>query len=350
MKANEKTEKVILEKTGLPEVFVLREVSLQKPGSGEVLVDIHAAGINFADIHMRMGAYPWMPKLPFSPGFEGAGTILELGAGVQDLKVGDKVIVYSIKDLGCYARQGVFERNRIYPLPSTFSMEEGASLMATYITAWVALFEGAHARKGEKLLLHMAAGGVGLAAIQLARDLDLEIIGLTSSESKLEFLSKAGVKHPVNISKKDFVEEVKAITKGAGVDIIMDPVGGETTKRGQQLLGPMGRLVCYGASSFITGKKRKLAHIIKSVLRPPKWDFYKLPEYNIGVSGFHIGILQEKHPEYMNGIIAQLLRACEEGKLKPDIAQTFPLEKVADAHHYIQERKNVGKVVLMCNK
>jgi len=336
-------KKIVVTKYGKPEVMELREQPERRPGPGEVLVRVHAAGINFADILMRLGLYTNVPKPPFTPGIEAAGVVEAVGEGVEAPRVGDRVIVFTFT--GCYAEKITVPAERAVPMPEAMSFEDGAALAVNYLTAYQALTYMGHLQAGERLLIQAAAGGMGLAAIQLAKLTGAEIFG-TASASKHEFLRQHGVDHLIDYHTQDFEAEVRRMTNGEGVDVILDAVGGPSYRKGYRLLRHGGRLLCYGLSAAVTGKGRSLK-ALKAWWQTPSFNALDLISRNRAVIGVHLGTMGRAHPERVRSWMAEMLQLYTAGKIKPHIGAKFPLADAAAAHHFIHDRQNIGKVLLI---
>ncbi len=330
-------------KYGEPEVLELREVPERLPGPGEVLVRVNAAGINFADILMRLGLYTDVPKPPFTPGIEAAGVVEAVGEGVTAPQAGERVIVFTFT--GCYAEKITVPADRAVSMPEAMSFEDGAALTVNYLTAYQALTYMGHLQAGERLLIHAAAGGMGLAAIQLAKLAGAEIFG-TASVAKHGFLRQQGVDHLIDYHTQDFEAEVRRLTHGEGVDVILDAVGGPSYRKGYRLLRHGGRLLCYGLSAAVTGKGRSLK-ALKAWWQTPSFNALDLIGRNRAVIGVHLGTMGRAHPERVRSWMAEMLQLYTAGKIKPHIGAKFPLADAAAAHHFIHERKNIGKVLLI---
>lgn len=329
-------------KHGPPEVLRLLEVPDPTPGPGQAVVRVAAVGINFADILMRLGLYPGTPKPPFVPGFEAAGTVEAVGAGVSGLKAGDRVAALSF--LGGYAEKFCAPAERLVPLPAGMSFEDAAALPVNYLTAYQALTHMAGLRAGERLLIHAAAGGVGLAAIQLAKLARGEIFG-TASASKHDFLRQLGVAHAIDYRTQDFEAEVRRLTKGEGVDVVLDAVGGHSYRKSYRLLRPGGRLVCFGMSSAVTGRGRSL-RALAAWWNTPSFNPLGLMRKNRAVIGVHLGEIVRSRPALVRAWMEEMFRLYTTGRIKPHIGKTFPLADAAQAHQYIHDRQNLGKVLL----
>ncbi len=327
---------------GGPEVLRVREGPEPAPGPGEVAVRVDAAGINFADILARMGLYPDAGEPPFVPGYEFAGRVESVGEGVEGLVPGDRVV--GMRDFGCYTDRVVVGPERLFPVPEGMDPVRAAAVPVTYLTAWHALIYIGNLHEGERILVQNAGGGVGSAAVQIARHRGAEILG-TSSPGKHDWLRELGVDHPIDYRTGDWAGRVREITDGQGVEMIFDPLGGRYSKEGFELLAPTGRLVCYGVSSFAPGKTRNWLKAVWEVFRSPKFSSLRLMTKNRGVFGVHLGHLWGK-AEVLRGEFEQILEGLEAGFLDPVVDSTFPLEEAAAAHDHIQERRNRGKVVL----
>jgi NADPH:quinone reductase-like Zn-dependent oxidoreductase len=331
-------------KYGQPEVLQVRERLEPVPERNEVVIRVRAAGVNFADILMRLGLYTRTPKPPFVPGFEVSGVVEALGIDVPALRVGDRVVASTFPG-GGYAEQVAVRADRVLPLPEGMSFEHAAALPVNYLTAYQALTHMANLRRGERVLIHAAAGGVGLAAIQLAKLVGAETFG-TASASKHDFLRRQGLDHPIDYHWQDFEREVMGLTQGEGVDVVLDAVGGPSYRKSYRLLRHCGRLICFGMSAAVPGKGRSL-QALKAWWQTPSFNALDLIGKNRTVSGLHVGELGRANPKLVRSWMPELLRLHEEGKIKPHIGATFPLVEAAAAHHFIHDRKNIGKVLLI---
>jgi synaptic vesicle membrane protein VAT-1 len=329
-------------RAGPPEVLQVREAPDPEVKEGEVRIRVRAAGINFADLMARVGLYPDAPKIPCVVGYEASGTVDQVGAGVTGHRVGDRV--FGMPRFGGYTDTLVIGASQVFAMPEKMSFEEAAALPVVYLTAYnMMLFTGT-VRRGSSILIHSAAGGVGIAAIQIAKTRGCVIFG-TASPSKHDFLRKAGVDHPID-SSGDYSPAVRGIVGDRGLDLILDPVGGQSWSTGYDLLGPCGRLVAFGLSSAASGKKRSLLHAVAQVVKVKKWSPMKLMDDNKTVAGTNMGHLFGRldllHPQF-----EALLAMYEEGQIAPHVDRTFPFDQAAAAHHFIHDRKAIGKVLLV---
>ncbi|XP_069809188.1 synaptic vesicle membrane protein VAT-1 homolog [Dendropsophus ebraccatus] len=314
-----------------------------KPKAGEVLVRVRACGLNFADLLARQGVCDRLPSMPVSLGLECAGIVEELGEGVTDRQVGDKVMVFS--RYGLWQELVTVPAVRTFIMPEGMSFEEGAALLINYITAYMIIFHFGNLRPKQSILIHMAAGGVGTAAIQLCKTVkDVTIFG-TASGSKHEALKESGVTHPIDYRTSDYVDEVRKISP-KGVDIVLDPLGGSDTCKGYNLLKPMGKLVIFGAANLLTGQKKNIMALAKSWWNQFSINAMQLIGANKAVCGYLLSRMEDES-ELLADVVATLLDLYKQGQIKPKIDSVYPFEQVGDAMRQMQEKKNVGKVILV---
>jgi NADPH:quinone reductase-like Zn-dependent oxidoreductase len=335
---------VWIPRAGEPEVLELREAADPLPAAGEVRIRVAAAGVNFADIVARMGLYPGLPPMPVVVGYEAAGSVDAVGDGVEPDWLGREVL--ALTRFGAYSDTVCVPELQVFTRPSGMGAEEGAALPVNYLTAYQLLEVMGGLRAGETLLVHSAGGGVGIAAIQLARRIGATIIG-TASSGKHDFLESIGVDHCVDYRSEDFEAQVRQITRGRGVELAIDAVGGSSFKKSYRALAPSGRLGIFGMSAVVTGKKRSIPGLLKVILTTPWLRFTPaaLMRSNKGVFGVNLGELWEEMDRVRTWMEA-LLAYYQEGAIRPVVAASFPFERAAQAHHYIQDRKNLGKVLL----
>lgn len=336
-------QQIWIPRHGDPDVLELREAPDPVPGPGQVRVRVHAAGVNFADVMARMGLYPDAPKLPCVVGYEVAGTVDEVGAGVSGLAAGDRVLAPT--RFKGYTELVVVPEAQAAALPPGLSFEEGAALPVNYLTAILMLEVLGNVRAGDRVLIHGAGGGVGLAAVQLCRIYGAEIIG-TASPAKHAALRAAGVAHVIDYGTQDFVAETKRVTGGRGADVVLDPIGGAHLRRSYRALGPLGRLVAYGVSSLAPATSRRILPALWQLARMPRFGLVRLMNENRGVLGFNLGHLWEER-ELLRTYLEKVLGYASDGRVRPTIAKAFPLADAAAAHAYLQARANVGKVLLI---
>lgn len=333
---------VWISKKGAPTALEVREAPDPEPGPGEVRIRTAAVGINFADIMARMGLYPDAPPLPCVVGYEAAGTIDAVGTGVHKWQVGQRVL--ALTRFGGYSDTIVAAEHLVSAISDAVSFETAAAVPVQYLTAWLMLVRLGNVQPGDRVLVHAAGGGVGLAAVQICNWKGAEVIG-TASPGKHARLKEMGVAHCVDYRSQDFETEVKRITKNEGVDIALDAVGGASFQKSYNCLTDLGRLFCFGGSSFAPGTKIKILPLIKQYMAMPKFKPFDLMETNRGVFGINLGHLWHRE-SLLNGELAKIVALVEDGTFKPVVDATFPFDQAPQAHQYIQDRKNFGKVLL----
>jgi NADPH:quinone reductase-like Zn-dependent oxidoreductase len=338
---------MVVRRYGPPEVLESQQLPEPQPKAGEVLIRVKAIGVNFADLLQRMGLYPGAPKPPFIPGLEIAGVVEKIADGGrqsqgQPLRPGDAVVALS--GFNAYAEWMAVPAPQAYRLPAGISFEDAAAIPVNYLTAFHSIFTMGNLQAGDRILIHGAAGGVGIAAVQLSRARGLVIFG-TAGPAKQEYLRKIGVDYPIDYEKTDFVQAVQKVAP-EGIEMVMDAIGGKSFSRSYECLGPTGRLVIYGLSAAAgTRAKRNWIHGITALLQTPRFHPLKLMSRNISVMGVNLTKLQAR-PALLHSEIEELFRLYAAGKIKPVVAKTFPLAQAAAAHQYIHDRKNIGKVIL----
>ncbi len=338
---------VVLTGTGGYDVLRVQERPDPPVGPGEVRIAVKAAGINFADTLARVGLYPDAPKPPCVLGYEVAGEIESVGEGVTEHKTGDRVVAGT--RFGGQAELITVPANQALPLPAQLSFEQGAAFPVNYGTAYAALIVMGSLREGDRVLIHAAAGGVGISATQIARNAGAEIFG-TASASKHEAIKAQGVTHPIDYHSQDFEAETMRITNGEGVDLIMDALGPSSFRKDYRLLRPGGRLVMYGLSENSKEGKRDIPLTLKSLAAMPTatmpwWKSLMMINENKGVFGLNMLKWWDAEGN-LDRVVEPLMADLEAGRLEPVVAEAFPFERAGDAHKFIAERRNVGKVVL----
>jgi NADPH:quinone reductase-like Zn-dependent oxidoreductase len=333
---------IFIPRIGGPEVLEVRTAPDPEPGPGEVRIRVAASGVNFADCMARMGLYPDAPKLPAVVGYEVAGEVDRVGPGADGIRAGARVV--AVTRFGGYADLVIVPAAQALPVPANVSLEKAAALPVNYLTAWLMLVWNGNVHPGERVLIHAAAGGVGQAALQICRWRGATVIG-TASQSKHERLRLAGVAHCIDYTAQDFEAEVRRITGGEGVDIVLDAVGGRSFAKSYRCLGPLGRLFLFGVSSFAPGTTRSVPAALKGLLTLPRFKPVQLMNDNRGVFGINVGHLWDRGPLLVR-MLSDILRLAEEKTFDPVVDRTFSFAQAADAHAYIQARKNFGKVLL----
>jgi NADPH2:quinone reductase len=319
---------VFCRELGPPEKLQLESFASVPLASGQVRVAIHAAGINFPDILMAAGEYQLKPELPFIPGMEAAGDVVEVDGSARGVAVGDRVIVKL--RYGGYSDEAVVTPSQLTPLPSTFDYAEGATFLAAHGTAYHALVDRGQIQRGEVLLVHGAGGGVGLAAVELGKLLGANVIAAASSEEKLAVAQARGADHLVLYGREPFRDAVKRITGGRGADVVYDPVGGEVFEQSLRCIAWGARVLVIGFTGGI-GLARTNLVLIKGA----------------SVLGVRAGEAARKNPALGVARIKALGEWAEAGKIRPNISHRLPLEDFAPAMRLLMERKAIGRVALM---
>jgi NADPH:quinone reductase-like Zn-dependent oxidoreductase len=335
---------VFITRRGGPEVLEVREVPDPVPGPGQVRIAVRAAGLNFADVMARMGLYPDAPKLPAVFGYEAAGQVDAVGPGVTSPAPGDRVL--ALVRFGGQAEKVVLPAEQAIPMPADMTFEQGAALPVNYITAYHALFRVGNLHPGRSVLVHMAAGGVGIAALQLCRTVPGVTVYGTASAAKHEVLREEGCRHPIDYRTRDYDAEVRKLSGGRGVDLVLDALGGADWKKGYGLLRPGGMLVTYGFANLATGPRRSLLVAARQLLSVPRFSPIALMDDNRGVAGVNLGHLWGE-PEMLMEEIEALMGLFREGKIRPRVDSTFRFGEAGAAHQRLQGRGSVGKVLLV---
>lgn len=333
---------VWITKAGPPSVLRVREAPDPQAKAGEVRVRVRASGINFADLMARVGLYPDAPKLPCVVGYEISGVVDQVGDGVREFKDGDRVL--ALCRFGGYSDVVALPANQVRQMPRAMSFEEGAAFPVVYVTAYNMLLFTGNLRPGSSVLVFSAAGGVGVAAMQIAKTRNCTIFG-SASPSKHAFLREQGCHHPLD-SGSDFVPQVRSIVGDRGIDLILDPVGGKSWTSAYDLLAPCGRLVAFGLSAAAAGNTRSLLHAAASLLAVKRWSPMQLMNDNKTISGTNMGHLFHR-PDLLEPQLVALLEMYERGELKPHVDRTFTFADAAAAHQYIHDRQAKGKVLLV---
>lgn len=334
---------VWITRAGPPEVLEVREAPDPEVGEGEVRVRVRAAGINFADLMARVGLYPDAPKLPCVVGYEVSGVIDQVGPGVTRFSEGDRV--FAMPRFGGYTDTLVVPAAQAFSMPKGMSFEAAAAMPVVYLTAYNTMLYTGNLRRGSRLLVHSVAGGVGLAALDIARTRDCVVFG-TASKGKHDFVRERGCAHPLD-SSGDIYEEARAILGDRGFDLVLDPVGGASWKRAYDMLEKNGRLVCFGMSAAGGGgKTRSWMSAIWAVASSPRFSPMDLMDKNRTVTGCNMGHLFDRLDQ-LTEQFEDLVAMAERGEINPYVDKTFTFEEAPQAHHYIHERKAKGKVLLV---
>ena len=311
---------------GGPEVLKLEEVATPKPSAGEVLVRIHAAGVNPYDAYMRAGTYAVKPTLPYTPGSDGAGAVEAIGEGVKKVRRGDRV--YTARTItGAYAEYALALEEQVHPLPAKIDFKQGAGIWVPYGTAYHALYHSAKAHASETVLVHGASGGVGIAAVQIARAMGLKVLGTAGTPNGLELAKREGTHQVFDHRKPGYQEEILQATGNRGVDVILEMLANVNLAHDTQLLAKEGRVIVIGSRGEVTINPRELMGRRASIRA------FGLP-----------AVTQAEEADIHAGLFAGL----EDGTLRPVVGKELPLADASRAHKEILEPGSVGKIVLIC--
>ncbi len=316
---------ILVREFGGPEVLKLEEVPTPRPAVGQVLVRMHAAGVNPYDTYMRNGVYAVKPPLPYTPGSDGAGVVEAVGEGVNKAKPGDRV--YTAKTLtGAYAEYALTLESQVHPLPAKITYAQGAGVWVPYGTAYHALYQCTRARADETVLIHGASGGVGIAGVQIARAMGLIVLGTAGTQKGLELVKREGAHYVFDHTKPGYQEEILKATGGLGVDLILEMLANVNLGQDLKLLAPHGRVVVIGSRGDVTISPRDLMSRRGSVHAFTLW-----------------GITDAEEKEIHAGLIAGL----ENGTLRPIVGKELPLAEAPRAHKEVLEPGAFGKIVLV---
>lgn len=329
-------------KHGGPKTFRYIETPRPEMRPDGIRIQVAACGVNFADVMMRVGLYPEAPKLPFTPGYEVSGTVVEVGDQVTAFKPGDRVLGGC--HFGGYTTEIVLPEFQVRKTPAYLSDIEAAAIPVNFLTAWIALQEMARIRKGDRVLVQSAAGGVGTAAVQIATNAGAEVIGLIGSPSKDAYVRELGAARTILNSDWESMNDFEA----GGFQVILDCEGGKSLKRNYRRLSSGGRVITYGLANAVTGSHRSPIKILGQLMNTPFFHTFKLMMDNKGVFG--VNLLQLFEPSQggmMRRVFDEVMTEFEARRLQPRIGKTFSLEEAGAAHLHLQSRSNVGKVVLV---
>jgi len=319
---------IVFGQAGGPEVLAMSDVPKPDVRPGMVLIKVHAIGVNFADVRFRQGQYVVKPKLPDTPGMEAAGVIEAVGEGVTGLEPGTRVAAFTVKS---YAEYCQAPESMVIPLPDAVNFVDGAAFPIQVLTAYHMLHTADTTTTGRTVLVHSAAGGVGLAAVQLAKIAGARVFGTVSSDAKAQLVKDHGADAVINYASEKFADEVLRLTDGRGVDLILDAVGKPTFEEGLRCLAPFGHLILYGRAGGPTDP------LNVATLSPKSHK----------VSGFMVPTVTRTFPEKTRASAEHCFTLIREGKLKLHIGKTFSLAQAADAHRYLESRQSTGKRVLI---
>ncbi len=331
---------VAIRNAGPPEALETIDAPEPSAGPGEIVVRVHRAGVNFADILARQGIYPDAPPPPFVPGYEVSGVVAAAGPGAGEFRGGEQVAAFT--RFGGYAEFAVADARFAVPLPPGIDFAAGAAIPVNFVTAYHCLFHTGILLPGDRVLIHAAAGGVGLAAVQMAKGAGAVVFGTAGSPEKISFLATFGVDYPIDYRADDFVDAVRRATGGEGVDVILDSIGGRTIGQDLRVLRPGGRIVSLGLAAA-SGKRKPL--MLRELLSAPRLQPIKLLEGSRGFWGVNILRIFDHRPAVGALLVRRAFELAASGKAKPVIAAEMPLEKAWEAHRLLQGRTTIGTVL-----
>ncbi|HEY5945446.1 MAG TPA: zinc-binding dehydrogenase [Kofleriaceae bacterium] len=331
-------QQIAIEKFGSASTLHVSELTPRPPGDDEVAIDVAYSGVNFADIQMRLGFYPDAPKKPFVPGYEVSGTVTAVGKAVSDVKPGDEVVAGTY--FGGYASHVTIPARQVFKLPATVDLAAGAALPVNYFTAQLALFEMARVRRGDRVLIECATGGVGVLAIQMARHVGAEVTGLTTSPHKKGFIEQLGA---IAYTRDEF----RANTSLRGYDMILNASGGAQINWQRERLGMTGRMVCIGLSSGVKDGKRNYFRMGLAALQMPRISVIKLFDANSGIYALNaLHVLRD--PQWIERLTKAMV-GVEQMGLRPHVGKVFAATEVGAAHQFLETKQATGKVLLQWN-
>lgn len=327
---------------GGPEVLQVREAADPVAGAGQLRIRVEFAGVNFADIQARMGQYPDAPPIPCVVGYEVSGVVDQVGAGVEGFAEGDRVV--SLTRFGGYSDVVVVNPLWARKLPDHVPFDVAAAIPVNYCTAWIMLVRQGNLKPDETVLVHSAGGGVGIAALQICKQVGARAVG-TASHGKHARLKEMGYAHCIDYLTQDFEREVMMYTNGRGVDIALDALGGHNFRKSYRCLAPLGKLFVFGAASIAPGKTTDILAVLKGMISMPWFHPLPLMNKNLGVFGTNMGHLWDEFGR-LNDDMNQILQLVSDGTFAPVVDKVFSFDDAASSHHYMQDRKNFGKVLL----
>ena len=333
--------RIVLTKAGGPSTLAVIPMEMPTPRAGEIRIEVAYAGINFADLLMRLGLYQPRPKYPFTPGYEMSGIVDAVGEGVTDFSIGQRVV--AALPNGGQASHVIVDSQRALVLPDEVGLDVAASIPVTYLTAHHMLHHLGHLTKDDSVLIHGGAGGVGTAALQICQWAGVSKVWATASGHKSSTIETYGG-IAIDRHNEDFVEIIKKATNNQGVDHILDPIGGDNLSRSLSALKEGGRLYTYGMSAAAPSSKRSMIRSFLAWRKTPKFDPLRLMTRNRGVFGVHMGTWKDE--TVMLKQLERILEGIHSGALAPVIDSVFEAEDVAKAHQYIHDGENIGKVLL----
>lgn len=335
-------KRVVLKKFGpAEEAFEISEAPDPIPGNHQVLIDVEAFGLNFADVLARKGMYPETPPLPFTPGYEVVGRIVGAGAEVNPEMMGRRVV--ALTRFGGYASKAVTDYRALSAIPDDYPAEKALALGTPGATAWICFNNRANLRAGDRVLIHAGAGGVGNTLCQLALDRGCTVFATAGSESKLDFLRELGVHHPINYRKTDYFEAVKKISGATPLDATFNSLGGKSFKKDLRLLGAGGVLVLYGAAARM-GKRNGKWSAIRFLFQTGFFTPLMLIMGSKTVAGVNVLKLGDRKPQEVADALNEAVKMAEEGRIQPRVGGRYFVDRLAEAHTKLEERATTGKV------
>jgi NADPH:quinone reductase-like Zn-dependent oxidoreductase len=322
--------------------FEIRDVDLPEIEPHEVLIKVEAFGLNYADVMARLGLYPECPPLPTVIGYEVVGRIHQTGSAVHNVKKGDRVLGLTL--FGGYAEYAKSDSRGIIKIPEDWDAAKSTAYGVQYSTAWYSACVLLNLFPNDRVLIHAAAGGVGTALVQIAKHKGCIVFGTAGSDEKMEYLKSLGVDFPINYKKSDFENEIRKLNENNRIDVVFDPVGGKSIKKGLRLLGSGGRIVCFGASSM-TGKNNIFTKLPVFL----QFGFYhpaQLMMRSKSIMGVNMLKLGQNKPEIMKRVFRELIDEVNKGYLNPPKINTFSFDQISEAHEFMESRKSIGKIAI----
>ena len=327
----------MITKHGGPDVLRVQELPDPVPGPRDVSIRVAAAGVNFADVMARMNLYPDAPKPPCVVGYEVAGTVVDVGSEVEGIGHGQRVIAAT--QFNGYAEQVAVPAADVIELPDELTFEQGAAVPINYATAWSALIDHGNLHPGERVLIHAAAGGVGIAATQIAKRHGAEVYG-TASPSKHETIRNLGLDHPLDYTQRGWEQGLPEF------DIVLDPIGGRSFRTSYDSLRAGGRLVAYGVSAVASGERRNIVTALRTLAQMPRFGLIKQIHASKSVIGLNM-LTEWRERGSIEHWAAPLVELLADGTIQPVVAGDFDFDHAGDAHQMLTQRRNIGKVVLV---
>ena len=319
--------------------FETKEIDIPQPKEGQVLIKVEAFGLNYADVMARNGLYADAPPLPSVLGYEAVGVIEQVGTGVTEFKMGQKIIAFT--RFGAYAEYCIADQRAVALLPENITNGEAVALATQYCTAYFSACEMVNLHEGDNILIHAAAGGVGTALIQLAKEKGCIIYGTAGSQEKLDYLKTQGVDYSINYRKEDFAEHIQKLN--VKMDVIFDPVGGTSFKRDKTILAHGGRIICFGGSERSSGG---IVQTLKFVLGFGFMSPIGLLMKSQSIIGVNMLRIADSKPRVLQRVINAVVELYKQGKIKPHVGGNFQASQIAEAHAFLENRKSIGKIVV----